>query len=785
MALSSRLNVTTLGGSKELAAASESVYISSPGLRSADLSYSVPINPYSSSFHDLRTSPPNRRLMELPQPQHSSEGSKTPHDFLSLYGSSNSLNRAAEHRSNQGLSTTYLTTQDFLQPLERGGRTSNNNNSRGSEVSSAEGSAATSTSSVEHVLPGGIGTYSISHISAYGQSNGKSEAGPPPPPSPMVHVNATEAKPEIAARVTSAMNNYGVGGGPAFALWEERVRVPEGNRTTDPHAKSDAAKDYGYWPAARSKTDLFLAKNAFSLNSVDVIQQPIPSSSKQRPQTGQGFVEMMKSMKPISEDDEDEDDEYVDRNRENRKEILSHKGEAPSKVDGKSNDQRANTPRSKHSATEQRRRSKINDRFQTLRDLVPHSDQKRDKASFLLEVIEYIQSLQEKVRKYEATEQSWNQERMKTMVWDLCKKSPVHGELPVDGCRTIASAVLDSKQNSEVAEPNKPRTPNATMHDEMNTAGTAMHPNSQSLMQTNKSTQLSPGCQTYREKENSGVFNKPVPLTLSMQQSMYSPFGRNLTHSVHPKTQAVSEIHSLPTVPGITSGCMAVNAFTFDREKDGNSTASVLLPRFQENTVNVAKTMSGLETQWSERRSSQPSSIPQDSGQNGGIPVKDENLDTKSACKPDQYSNICLNNRLSQSVSQSEAELASRQLQPQSSSPDQHRVNESQLPANEQEQLVIQGGVINVSSVYSQGLLDTLTQALRSSGLDLSQANISVQIDLGRQSGTVGVTTNAKEHSHNQEESSQNHQLQGQVRAAEQTSECEPPHKRPKIERDL
>ena len=32
------------------------------------------------------------------------------------------------------------------------------------------------------------------------------------------------------------------------------------------------------------------------------------------------------------------------------------------KVDGNSSDQKANTPRSKHSATEQRRRSKINDR---------------------------------------------------------------------------------------------------------------------------------------------------------------------------------------------------------------------------------------------------------------------------------------------------------------------------------------------------------------------------------------------------------------------------------------
>ncbi|KAH9291876.1 hypothetical protein KI387_042938, partial [Taxus chinensis] len=190
---------------------------------------------------------------------------------------------------------------------------------RGSEVSSAEGSAATSTSSVEHVLPGDIGTYSISHISSYGQANGKSE----PVPTPMVHVNVTEAKPEISARITSVVNNYGVGGGAAFTLWEERVRVLEGNRPSDPHAKTDAAKEYGYWSTARPKTDLsFLPKSSFSLSSVDTNQQPLASSSKQRPQTGQGFVEMMKSIKPILEDDDDEDDEYVDRNR---KESSSYK----------------------------------------------------------------------------------------------------------------------------------------------------------------------------------------------------------------------------------------------------------------------------------------------------------------------------------------------------------------------------------------------------------------------------------------------------------------------------
>lgn len=74
--------------------------------------------------------------------------------------------------------------------------------------------------------------------------------------------------------------------------------------------------------------------------------------------------------------------------------------------------------RSKHSATEQRRRCKINERFQILRDLVPQSDQKRDRATFLLEVIEYVKFLQEKVQKHETcTGGDWSQENAKLVPW--------------------------------------------------------------------------------------------------------------------------------------------------------------------------------------------------------------------------------------------------------------------------------------------------------------------------------------------------------------------------------
>ncbi|CAA7055517.1 unnamed protein product [Microthlaspi erraticum] len=75
--------------------------------------------------------------------------------------------------------------------------------------------------------------------------------------------------------------------------------------------------------------------------------------------------------------------------------------------------------KSKHSETEQRRRSKINERFQSLMDIIPQNDQKRDKASFLLEVIEYIRFLREKVQMYEEEEshQMWYQPPTKLTPW--------------------------------------------------------------------------------------------------------------------------------------------------------------------------------------------------------------------------------------------------------------------------------------------------------------------------------------------------------------------------------
>ncbi|XVF81782.1 hypothetical protein PTKIN_Ptkin15bG0183900 [Pterospermum kingtungense] len=72
-------------------------------------------------------------------------------------------------------------------------------------------------------------------------------------------------------------------------------------------------------------------------------------------------------------------------------------------------------------------------------------------------------------------------------------------------------------------------------------------------------------------------------------------------------------------------------------------------------------------------------------------------------------------------------------------------LTETALPnnsANERDDLTIRGESEGLSSAYSRGVLNSLTQALQSSGVDMSQANISVQIDVGKRIAT-GVTSMA------------------------------------------
>ncbi|XP_073270155.1 transcription factor BIM2-like isoform X1 [Primulina huaijiensis] len=300
----------------------------------------------------------------------------------------------------------------------------------------------------------------------------------------------------------------------------------------------------------------------------------------------------MKSGKGHQE--EEEEDAYED--------FVTRKDAPPptnNTKDGKNSD-KANAVRSKHSVTEQRRRSKINERFQILRELIPNSDQKRDTASFLLEVIQYVQFLQEKVQKYEGPFQPWNSEPTKLMPW----------------------------RNSHWLS--------------QNFVG-------QTQVVKNGS---SPGS-TYPVRFDENCVVSPT----SMQPSHHHPIEPDLIRdascrSIEPKSEVPSKAMGIP---------MPLQA-----------------------------------------------SMPVLSTNDGGI---------------------------SQTLNMTASDA---QLPEYSMAAD---------AANHQDELTVEGGTISISSTYSQGLLNSLTQALQSTGLDLSQANISVQINLGKRSnrGSTPVLSMTKD----------------------------------------
>ncbi|KAM0868652.1 hypothetical protein ACQ4PT_041171 [Festuca glaucescens] len=228
--------------------------------------------------------------------------------------------------------------------------------------------AASATDRQQHALPGGIGTFTVSQ-----QAPG---AGARPPAAAPVVV-----KPEP----------------PAFVLWGQ----PTAAQPISAHA---GAGHHQQWTLPFA-----------GAGQAATAPRQHPPGRKRRAGLGRGFMESGSR----SNGGDDDDDGLAAR-----REVSSSLQDLAVRVDGKGGscsgsgtDQRPNTPKSKHSATEQRRRSKINDRFQILRDLLPHTDQKRDKATFLLEVIEYIRFLQEKEQKYEASFPEWNEENVKLLPW--------------------------------------------------------------------------------------------------------------------------------------------------------------------------------------------------------------------------------------------------------------------------------------------------------------------------------------------------------------------------------
>lgn len=325
--------------------------------------------------------------MELPQSRpFATEGRKTTHDFLSLYTPIEQDPRPSQEGG-------FLKTHDFLQPLDQASKTV------GKEENKIELEATEKLpSSAEHILPGGIGTYSISYLQQR-------------VPKPEANIFAV-----TQASSTDRNSNCSSYSGSGFTLWNEsatkRGKTGKENLAGDRHVVREAGVNIGGGKPTtslerQSQLSSNHGHNTATLSSHSSPQQPSAMEN-------QNFIHMITSAKNAQEDDDDKEEEFVVK----KESPSPSRGNLSVKVDGKSSDQKPNTPRSKHSATEQRRRSKINDRFLKLREIIPHSDQKRDKASFLLEVIEYIQFLQEKVHKYEGSYQGL-ENKPSTLPWGL------------------------------------------------------------------------------------------------------------------------------------------------------------------------------------------------------------------------------------------------------------------------------------------------------------------------------------------------------------------------------
>ncbi|VFQ91312.1 unnamed protein product [Cuscuta campestris] len=323
--------------------------------------------------------------MELPQPRaFGTDGrSATTHDFLSLYSPTEQ-----DPRPGQG---NFLRTHDFLQPLEEKvvGK-----EERKVKVVEKPSMLPHLPSMQQHSnLPGGIGTFSISHLQGVPKPEGSIFS--------MAHPSTTDVNDE-----NSNSSSYT---GSGFTLWDESVvskgKTGKENTLVERRVLGgvngvEQQRTVMEWPSVSSSNHRHSTATISSLSSPPQLTA----------QNNRSFLNMLASARSAQDEDDVEEDEGFAIKKEPS---PLPQGDLSGKTLGKFNNQKPNTPRSKHSATEQRRRSKINDRFQMLRGIIPHSDQKRDKASFLLEVIEYIQFLQEKVQKYEGSYQGWEHEPTK------------------------------------------------------------------------------------------------------------------------------------------------------------------------------------------------------------------------------------------------------------------------------------------------------------------------------------------------------------------------------------
>nr|WKE35183.1 basic helix-loop-helix family protein [Rosa persica] len=226
--------------------------------------------------------------MELPQPRpFGGEGGRKPtHDFLSLYTSHSTAQQDPIPPSQGG----YLETHDFLQPLERKGKTCAKEETSVEIISPSRSSVekppcvAQRPTSVEHILPGGIGTYSISHISYFNQRVPKPEENvfPVAPQASSTHERNDE---------NSNCSSYA---GSGFTLWDESAAM-KGKTGKENVAERPGLR--GQWTSSErpSQSSSTNNRNCFS--------------SQSSGQKNLSFMEMMKSAAKGCTQEEELDDE--------------------------------------------------------------------------------------------------------------------------------------------------------------------------------------------------------------------------------------------------------------------------------------------------------------------------------------------------------------------------------------------------------------------------------------------------------------------------------------------
>ncbi|KAI3807391.1 hypothetical protein L1987_23318 [Smallanthus sonchifolius] len=228
--------------------------------------------------------------MELPQgPQprpYGAQGRKPTHDFLSLYSP------VQQDPSSSTPPGGFLETHDFLQPLE-------------GDKFEEPPIRRSQPPAPEHVLPGGIGTYSISHISYISQSQSQRVAK-----SKGVVITAAQSSGSDKNDENSNCSSYT---GSGFSLWEESA-VNKGKTGKENIAgntrviREGGMKTGGVpWMTSMERPSQSSSAHNHPTTTMSSLLSSCPSSALKNP----SFVDTLKSVKSSQDYADDEQQEFV------------------------------------------------------------------------------------------------------------------------------------------------------------------------------------------------------------------------------------------------------------------------------------------------------------------------------------------------------------------------------------------------------------------------------------------------------------------------------------------